>query len=367
MAKKKTDKEVKRPENTGLAAFREYQKKISKGVIEEELEAKTAEDIVSSGAIIIDTILGTGGFVKGTMHEIAGEAHSGKTTLMLQTARNIQRAGGVVAYLNFEKSLDKKYTDSLGVNTDSSSGLWYYSTHNSYEGAASMINGLINVGEVSAIFLDSIAGLETEEALDDDTSSGSKKIGQAAAFWSTYFKKLADIVHKKNVLFIFANQTRLSNIGVYGSAPVKDTTGGNAVKFWKTSAVYLQGSKPKAEESVDEFGDKYYRVNEDYTKVVAKVDKNKWGPSYKSAIGRIVPYVGYDNYEALYKLAVMKGVIEVSGAWVTYRSENDPAHFKVQGRDAAQERIKNNPHILKKLVEDVGLAKPENYFPNTKF
>jgi len=366
MAKKPKDKNEKRPENTGLAAFREYNKKVASDVIEEELEAKTSQDVISSGSIIIDHILGVGGFVKGTIHEIAGEQHSGKSTICLQTARNSQREGNSVAYLNTEQSLDKKYALSLGVNMEDKS-LWYYSTHNSYEGLATTINGLINVGDIRTIIIDSVTGFEKKEVLDEDTSHGATQIGTAARFWSDYLKKLASLAHKNNVLILATNQTRVANIGVYGSNPIKDTTGGNALKYWKTTSLHLQGSKAKAEDSVDDFGDKYYRVNEDYTKVVAKVDKNKWAPSYKSAIGKIVPYLGYDNYEALFKLATTKGLVQIAGAWISYRNEEDPDHFKVQGRPAAQERIKNSPSILKKLIEDVGLANPENYFPNSKF
>lgn len=365
MAKKK-DKETKRPEATGLAAFREYNKKLTEKNIEEDLEPRKATDVISSGSIIIDHILGVGGFVKGTLHEIAGEAHSGKTTLCAQVARNVQRQGGSVAYLNTEQAFDLKYIRSLGVDTNDKSK-WLYSTENSYEDLAMTINGLINVGKISAIIIDSVTAFEEKKVLEDDSLHGSTQLGVAARFWGNYLKKLMSLAHKNNVLILATNQTRMANIAVYGSNPFKDTTGGNALKFFKTTSLHLQGSKPKLEEGIDDFGDKQYMSLGNFTKVVARVDKNKWAPPFKSAIGKIVPYVGYDNFDALFKLALVSDKIQQAGAWISYGNPDQAHYFKAQGREAAQERIKNSPLILKKLVEDLGLAKPENYFPDIKF
>lgn len=366
MAKKPKEKEPKKPEGTGAAAFREHLQKLVKRDVEEDLQLKTEFDVYSSGSIVIDHILGVKGFVRGTFHEIAGEAHSGKSTLCLQVARNVQRAGGSVAYLNPEQAMDLKYAKALGVDTEDKSK-WFYSTENSYETLPVIMNTIITVGNFDLIIIDSVTAIKEEAVLNSAMDNKSSQLGVAARFWSDYAPKLSMLAHRNKTLILGTNQTRVANIGVYGSSTFKDTTGGNALKYYKTTSIHLKGSKPKAEEAVDEFGDKYYHITEDYTKVMAVVDKNKWAPGNKSAIGRIVPYMGYDNFDALFKLALNKGILQAAGPWISYGNESDDQHFKVQGRDAAYNRIKNNPALVKKLVEDLGLAKPENYFPNIEF
>lgn len=355
MAKKK--KPTERPTGTGLAAFREYQQKLVNKDVESELNSKSPEDIVSSGSILIDKIVGNGGFVRGAIVEVAGQEHSGKSTLCLQTARVIQQNGGSVAYINSEQSMDESYARSLGVDIDDKSK-WFYTNENTYEGLAPIINGLITVGQVDAIIIDSATAIFEKASLEDDTINKSTQIGVAARFWSEYTPKLIRLANENNVLILMTNQIRVT--GISHTGVTKDTTGGAALKYYKTLGIHLQGRKPQSDKITDDFGNDVYGFKDNSTQVFAKVEKNKWGPAFTAASGRIVPYKGFDNIYSLFQLAVQSGVIKVSGSWISYGSEGEG--FKVQGREQALAFIEKSPELLKKLVSEVGLNGAENYF-----
>src|SRR5688572_9821837 len=73
---------------------------------------------MSTGAINLDAAIGIGGVPRGRITEIYGPESSGKTTLTLHLAANVQRTGGVAAYVDAEHALDIEYAKKLGVDID---------------------------------------------------------------------------------------------------------------------------------------------------------------------------------------------------------------------------------------------------------
>lgn len=345
MAKKKKEKEDK---PKGLAAFRESQKKALKRDPEIQLIEKTPGDIYSSGSIIIDKIAGTSGFVKGSIVEISGAEHSGKTTLCMQTAKNVQRQGGTVAYFNTEQTLDPKYAASLGL--DVSEDKFFYTTENTYSALEPMLSDVIDQAQVNLLIIDSVTSIYEDE---------NKMIGVAARFWSNFTPKLIRLAAENNTLILMTNQIRVTEINHLGAK--KDTTGGAALKYYKNLSVHLKGRKESSQQIEDEFGNKTYGVANNHTTVTATIEKNKWGEPYKSAVGRIIPSLGFDNVYSLFQLAVKQGLVKQAGAWISYGEGTEHA-FKVQGIDNAVTYIRTSPDLLQVLVKEVGLADAENYF-----
>ena len=75
-------------------------------------------ETVSSGSLGLDIALGIGGLPRGRVVEIYGPESSGKTTLALHVAAEIQKLGGTAAFVDAEHAMDPGYTEKLGVQTD---------------------------------------------------------------------------------------------------------------------------------------------------------------------------------------------------------------------------------------------------------
>lgn len=62
--------------------------------------------MVSTGSLGLDIALGVGGLPRGRVVEIYGPESSGKTTLCLQVVAEMQKLGGVAAFIDAEHALD---------------------------------------------------------------------------------------------------------------------------------------------------------------------------------------------------------------------------------------------------------------------
>ena len=74
-------------------------------------------ETISTGALTLDLALG-GGYPKGRVVEIYGPESSGKTTLTLHAIAEVQKSGGVAAFVDAEHALDPVYAASLGVDIE---------------------------------------------------------------------------------------------------------------------------------------------------------------------------------------------------------------------------------------------------------
>ena len=74
-------------------------------------------ETISTGALTLDLALG-GGFPKGRIVEIYGPESSGKTTLALHALAEVQKAGGVAAFVDAEHALDPVYATAVGVDIE---------------------------------------------------------------------------------------------------------------------------------------------------------------------------------------------------------------------------------------------------------
>ncbi|MEY4001462.1 MAG: protein RecA, partial [Pseudomonadota bacterium] len=99
------------------AAIAQIEKQFGKGSIMKMGENDVAPDIqtVSTGSLGLDVALGVGGLPRGRVVEIYGPESSGKTTLTLQVIAEMQKIGGVCAFVDAEHALDTQYAQKLGV------------------------------------------------------------------------------------------------------------------------------------------------------------------------------------------------------------------------------------------------------------
>ncbi|HSC87454.1 MAG TPA: recombinase RecA, partial [Polyangiaceae bacterium] len=157
-------------------------------------------EVVPSGSLGLDVALGIGGYPRGRIVEIYGPESSGKTTLTLHAIAEIQKKGGVAAFIDAEHALDVTYARKLGVRTDD----LLISQPDYGEQALEIADMLVRSNAVDMIVVDSVAALVPKAEIEGDM--GDSHVGLQARLMSQALRKLTGTVARSNVLLIFINQ-----------------------------------------------------------------------------------------------------------------------------------------------------------------
>ena len=313
------------------AALAQIEKQFGKGTIMRLAEGEKVEDIqvVSTGSLGLDLALGVGGLPRGRIIEIYGPESSGKTTLTLQVIAQMQKQGGICAFIDAEHALDVQYAQKLGVDLSN----LLISQPDTGEQALEIVDSLVRSGAVDLIVVDSVAALTPKAELEGDM--GDALPGLQARLMSQALRKLTATIKKTNCMVIFINQIRMK-IGVMFGSP-ETTTGGNALKFYASVRIDIRrtGSIKKGEEVIGS-----------ETKV--KVVKNKVAPPFKTADFDILYGEGISREGEIVDLGVLYKVIEKSGAWYAYNGEKIG-----QGRENAREFLKENPDLAREIENKI--------------
>ncbi len=287
----------------------------------------------SSGGPSLDIALGIGGYPRGRVVEIYGPESSGKTTLTLHAIAEIQKTGGVAAFIDAEHALDLNYARRLGVRVDE----LLVSQPDTGEEALEIADVLLRSGAIDLVVVDSVAALVPRAEIEGEM--GDTHVGLQARLMSQALRKLTGTVSKSGATVIFINQIRMK-IGVMFGSP-ETTTGGNALKFY--SSVRIDVRRIAAIKEGDEVVGNRTRV---------KVVKNKVAPPFRQAEFDIIYNEGISREGDLIDLGVEAGIVEKSGSWYSYGSERIG-----QGREKARAFLKENPDVCNQLAEEVFLAK----------
>ncbi len=270
-------------------------------LLDDETKHKNIETI-PTGSLLLDKALGVGGYPKGRIIEIFGPESSGKTTMTLHAIAEIQKKGGVAAFIDAEHAIDMKYAEKLGVDIKK----LIISQPDSGEQALEIADQLINSGMVDLVVVDSVAALvplaELEGRMDEHT------VGAQARLMSKSLRKMSGSINKTQTTVIFINQIR-EKIGVMFGNP-ETTPGGRALKFFSSVRLDIR-LKERINENGEQIGQK----------VKIKVIKNKVSPPYKVVEPEIYYNDGINQKIELIQLAAEEGVIEKSGSWYSYKGE----------------------------------------------
>ena len=323
-----------------VAALAQIEKQFGKGSIMKMGEAQVQSDltVVSTGSLGLDIALGVGGLPRGRVVEIYGPESSGKTTLCLQVVAQVQKAGGIAAYIDAENALDPVYAGKLGVKV----GEMLISQPDTGEQGLEIADMLVRSGGVDIIVIDSVAALVPKAEIEGEM--GDQLPGLQARLMSQALRKLTSNIKRANVLVIFINQIRMK-IGVMFGSP-ETTTGGNALKFYASVRLDIRriGSIKRGEEVVG---------NETRVKVV----KNKIAPPFREALFDILYGEGISREGEIVELGVLHNIVEKSGAWYAYNGDKIG-----QGKDNTREYLKEHPdlaaEIEAKIRAAVGIATP---------
>jgi recombination protein RecA len=344
MAKKSDPKEMGKRANAGdeegrakalNLAVDQIEKQFGKGAIMHlEGDNKIDVETTPTGSVSLDLALG-GGIPKGRIIEIYGPESSGKTTLTLHAVAELQKAGGIAAFVDAEHALDPAYAKRLGVDIEK----LLVSQPDSGEQALEIVETLVRSNAVDMVVIDSVAALVPQAEIEGDM--GDSHMGLQARLMSQALRKLTSIISRSKCTVIFINQLRMK-IGVMFGNP-ETTTGGNALKFYASVRMDIRRtSQIKTGEEI--IGNR----------VRVKVVKNKIAPPFRQAEFDIMYNQGISKEGDILDLATEKGIVEKAGAWFAYGGENI-----AQGREAAKQYLKDNPKVLAEIDKKVRTAKVE--------
>ena len=301
---------------------------IYKGLPMDEIKIKV--EAVSSGSLAIDSALGIGGYPKGRIVEVYGPESSGKTTIALHAIAEVQKTGGIAAFIDAENALDIEYAKALGV--DFTPGKFFLSQPDSGEQALDIAEKLILSGAIDIIVIDSVAALVPKAEIDG--VMGANHIGLQARLMSQALRKLTGQINKANTIALFINQLR-EKVGVmFGSPEV--TTGGRALKFYST--VRIDVRKGEAIKGADS------EILGNRTKI--KIVKNKVAPPFKIAEVDIMFGEGISKIGETLDFAVDLDIINKSGSWFSYNGER-----LGQGRENVKKVFEENEELYNEIYD----------------
>ncbi len=290
----------------------------------------TTYDVISTGSISLDYALGIGGVPRGRIIEIFGPESSGKTTTCLHIIAEAQKNGGIAALIDAEHAFDINYARRLGVNTED----LILAQPDFGEQALEILDSLIRSNAIDVIVIDSVAALVPRAEIEGDM--GDAHMAVQARLMSQALRKITGVTSKSNTCVIFTNQLR-SKIGVAFGNP-ETTTGGNALKFYASVRLDIRriGSIKEGNDVVG-------------NRVKVKVLKSKVAPPFKEVEFDIMFNEGISKTSELVDLGVELGLIQKSGAWLSFEGE------RFQGREQMKAKIKEEPTLMEKLDRQIKL------------
>lgn len=302
-------------------------------------------ETIPSGALTLDIALG-GGLPKGRVIEIYGPESSGKTTLALHAIAEVQKTGGIAAFVDAEHALDPTYASALGVDIEN----LLVSQPDTGEMALEIVDQLVRSVAVDIVVIDSVAALVPRAEIEGDM--GDSHMGLQARLMSQALRKITGNIGKSGCTVIFLNQLR-QKIGITYGNP-ETTTGGNALKFYASVRLDIRRIQ-SLKKGTEEYGNR--------TKV--KVAKNKVAPPFRIAEFDIVFGKGISTLGCLTDLADEMGVILKKGSWYSYNGENI-----AQGRDKVIQHMEKNvdfkneiEELVKKKLETGALVSANSVAP----
>ena len=322
------------------AVMAKIDKDYGKGAIMRLGDKETVKtEVISTGAIALDAALGIGGLPRGRVIEIYGPESSGKTTVALHAVANVQKAGGIAAFIDAEHALDPVYAAKLGVDTDA----LLVSQPDTGEQALEIMDMLVGSGAVDIVVVDSVAALVPRAEIDGDM--GDSHVGLQARLMSQALRKITGRLASTGTTAIFINKLR-EKIGVFFGSP-ETTTGGKALKFYASVRIDIRRIET-LKDGANPIGNK----------TRAKIVKNKMAPPFKQAEFDILYGEGISVEGGILDLAVEHDIVKKSGAWFTYDGEQ-----LGQGRENVRKLLKDNPELTEelqyKVLVKLGIIDPE--------
>ena len=311
-------------------ALMQIEKQFGKGsIMKLGGEVKVNVETIPTGALTLDVALGVGGLPRGRVIEVFGPEASGKTTITLTAIREIQKKGGVAAFIDAEHAFDATYAKVIGLNLDD----LLISQPDTGEQALEITETLVRSNAVDLVVIDSVAALTPRAEIEGEM--GDAHMGLQARLMSQALRKLTAAISKSRTCVIFINQIR-EKIGVMFGSP-ETTPGGRALKFYCSVRLDVRRIGSIKEGDVVVGG-----------RVRVRVVKNKVAPPFREAEFEILHNEGIAKTGAVLDAAVNLEVISKSGTWLSFHDEK-----LGQGREAAIKFLKEKPKLQEDIEKEV--------------
>lgn len=309
-----------------LEAISQIKQRFGDGAIMRLGEAKTLQvEAIPTGCLSLDLALGVGGVPRGRIIEIFGPESSGKTTLAQHIVAEVQKTGGLAAFVDAEHALDPEYATKIGVNIDE----LLISQPDTGEQALEIVETLVRSNAVDVIVIDSVAALTPKAEIEGEM--GDQHMGLQARLMSQALRKLAGIISKSKTTVIFINQIRMK-IGVMFGNP-ETTTGGNALKFYASVRIEIRrAAQIKQAETI--VGNR----------VKVKIVKNKVAPPFRNCEFDIMYNEGISIPGDLLDIGVNSGTVRKNGNSYSFGETALGV-----GREKAKQFLRENPKIIKEI------------------
>ncbi len=309
-------------------AIEQIKSKFGEGAIMKFGESRIMEvDTVPTGCLSLDIALGVRGVPRGRIIEIYGPEASGKTTLAQHIVSEVQKQGGIAAFVDAEHALDPDYAKKIGIKIDE----LLISQPDTGEQALEIVETLVRSNAVDVIVVDSVAALVPKAEIEGDM--GDSHMGLQARLMSQALRKLTGIISKSKTVVIFINQTRMK-IGVYFGNP-ETTTGGTALKFYSSVRIEVRRSAQIKQ------GDRIIG-----NRVKVKIVKNKVAPPFTTTEFDIMYNEGISLSGDTLDTATAYKIIDKKGNSYIFGEEKLGV-----GRENAKAYLKANPKLLNKIRE----------------
>lgn len=333
----KTDKNTKeeaasldQKQKAAASAMEQIKTKFGEGSIMKFGETRKVNvDAVPTGCLSLDMALGIGGVPRGRIIEIFGPESSGKTTLAQHIVAEVQKMGGIAAFVDAEHALDPDYAAKIGVNVKE----MLISQPDTGEQALEIVETLVRSNAVDVIVIDSVAALVPQKEIEGDM--GDSQMGAQARLMSQALRKLTGIISKSKTVVIFINQVRMK-IGVFFGNP-ETTTGGNALKFYCSVRIEVRRSAQikQAEKIIG-------------NRVKCKIVKNKVAAPFRSCEFDIMYNEGISISGDLLDLGTSYGVISKSGNSYSFGDTKLGL-----GRENAKRFLREDKKLMKEIRKNI--------------
>jgi recombination protein RecA len=316
---------------------------------------------ISTGSLVLDQLIGgqlteTGlhlcpGFPRGLISEVYGAEGCGKTTAALQTAIRCQRAGGTVAYLDYENAIQLPYARALGLDV-ADSGTFVLFSPKHWEEGAEIILACIEA-KVDLIVVDSVSAMVPQKALEASIS-GEAQIGLLARKMSGFLPKITSNLRTSGTALIYINQIR-SRIksGPMDYGPDEDTSGGKALKFYASLRIELKRGAKEFLEVINPTTGVKEKTNVSNV-IRATAVKNKISANQGHQAQLVVRFgEGFDNVRSVLDIAEVRNIIRKGGSW--YRTNLlDGKEKGWQGKEPMRAFFVENPDEFRHILDQVG-------------
>jgi len=338
---KEKDMPTNDKQEAAQTAMDQIKTKFGDGAIMKFGEARKSNvDAVPTGCLSLDVALGIGGVPRGRIIEIFGPEASGKTTLAQHIVAEVQKLGGIAAFIDAEHALDPDYAVKIGVNIKE----MLISQPDTGEQALEILETLVRSNAVDVVVIDSVAALVPQKEIEGEM--GDQHMALQARLMSQALRKLTGVVSKTKTVVIFINQIR-HKIGVFFGNP-ETTTGGNALKFYSSVRIEVRRSAQIKQ------ADKIIG-----NRVKTKVVKNKVAAPFKTCEFDIMYNEGISISGDLLDTGVVQGVISKSGNSYAFEDiklgvgrENAKRFLRADKKLMAQIRKKILSEIKAKEIEE---------------